>query len=70
MPIGVLLPLSQILAITMTANHFLLDALAGGVVALTGLGVAAALQRWAYPFLGKQAHKLPRPWKSAEAASG
>jgi hypothetical protein len=68
-PIGVLLPVSQILAITMTANHFLLDALAGGIVALAGLGIAAALQRWGYPFLGEQVRKLPRPWKTAEAAS-
>jgi len=39
-------------------------------VALAGLGVAAALRRWGYPFLGDQAKRLPRPWKPAEAASG
>jgi hypothetical protein len=71
-PIGVLLPISQIFAITMTANHFLLDAMVGGVVAMTGLGISAAMQRWGYPFLSEQARRLPRPGKTpeAEAASG
>ena len=69
-PIGVLLPASQVLAITLTANHFLLDAVAGGIVALAGLAIAAALQRWVYPFLGERVRKLPHPWKTAEAASG
>jgi hypothetical protein len=60
-PIGVLLPLSQVFAITMTANHFLLDAVAGGIVALAGLGLSAALQRWGYPWLSEHWRKLPWP---------
>ncbi len=47
--VGIALPILQVFSITMTANHFLLDAAAGGVVALAGIGVAVALQRWGYP---------------------
>ena len=72
-PIGVLLPLSQIFSITTTANHFLLDAAAGGVVAMMGLGVAFALRRWGYPWTGEQLRRLPWPavrrWASAEDAA-
>ncbi len=50
-PIGVGLPALQVFSITLTANHFFLDAAAGGVVALAGLGLALALQRWVYPAL-------------------
>lgn len=64
-PVGVFLPVSQIFAITMTANHFLLDAAAGGIVALAGLGLAATLQRWGYPFLAGQARRLP--WAGGQA---
>jgi len=67
--IGVFLPVSQIFAITMTANHFFLDAVAGGVVAMGGLGVAFALRRWAYPAIHAQLRRLP--WSNAaEMASG
>ena len=38
--IGVALPVLQVFSITLTANHFLLDAVAGGIVAVMGIGVA------------------------------
>jgi len=50
-PIGIALPLLQLFSITMTANHFFLDAAAGGAVAVAGVGVAWAFQRWLYPTL-------------------
>ncbi|TMG03367.1 MAG: phosphatase PAP2 family protein [Chloroflexi bacterium] len=59
--IGIMLPTLQVFAITMTANHFLLDAVAGGVVALLGIGVAVALQRWVYPVAGRWLRRLPLP---------
>ena len=59
--VGVALPTLQVFAITMTANHFLLDAVAGGVVALLGIGVAVALQRWVYPVAGRWLRRLPLP---------
>ncbi len=61
--IGVGLPLLQIVAITTTANHYLVDALAGGIVAMAGLGIALALKRWGYPWLVEQIRRLP--WPSA-----
>ena len=61
--IGVALPVLQIFAITTTANHYLIDAVAGGIVAIAGLGVALALRRWGYPWLVKRIRRLP--WPSA-----
>jgi hypothetical protein len=55
------LPVSQIFAITVTANHFFLDAVAGGIVAMGGLAIAYALQRWGYPWLQDQLRRLPWP---------
>jgi len=58
-PLGVALPVTQIFAIVLTANHFFLDAFAGMAVCLLGLLVAAALQRWAYAPLGRLGGRLP-----------
>lgn len=46
---GALLPWLQLAAIVFTANHYILDAFAGLVVALAGVAMALALQRWVYP---------------------
>jgi hypothetical protein len=62
-PIGVALPALQVFSITMTANHYLIDAVAGGIVALAGLGIALALQRYFYPWLADRVRQLP--WPSA-----
>jgi hypothetical protein len=62
--VGAFLPASQVFSITMTANHYFLDAAAGGLVALAGIGVALAIQRRVYPWLAEQAARLaarPRP---------
>ena len=61
--IGVALPVLQIFSITMTANHYLIDAVAGGIVAIAGLGLAYALKRRAYPWLAGRVRRLP--WPSA-----
>ena len=58
-PIGIALPLMQVFSITMTANHFFLDAMAGAVVAFMGVGLALAMQRWGYPALGRLLRRLP-----------
>ena len=44
--LAVLLPLSQTVAVVVTANHYLLDVVAVVVVAALALGVAIAWQRW------------------------
>jgi hypothetical protein len=46
--LAVLLPVGQLTSVLFTANHYVLDALAGLVVGLLGLLVAMALQRWGY----------------------
>ena len=43
--VAVLLPLTQTVAVVVTANHYLLDVLAGVVVAALALGAALAWQR-------------------------
>ncbi len=60
-PVAVTLPVLQVFSITLTANHFFLDAAAGGVVALLGLGVAFAVSRWVYPALTAWAKRLLSP---------
>jgi hypothetical protein len=65
-PLGIAMPVTQIFAIVVTANHYFLDALAGMGVALVGLAIAAALQRWAYAPLGRLARRLPWVVRSEE----
>ena len=62
LPIGVALPAMQVASITVTANHFFLDAMAGGAVCLMAIPVAWGLQRWGYPFLGRALARLPWPF--------
>lgn len=42
--LGVLLPTAMLISIVVTGNHFILDAIAGAVVALIGLMLAGTLQ--------------------------
>ena len=42
--VGVLLPLAMVAAVVLTANHYVIDAVIGAAVALTGLAVAERLQ--------------------------
>lgn len=42
---AVVMPLAMALAVVVTANHFVIDVLAGWLVVLVGLGVALALER-------------------------
>jgi hypothetical protein len=46
--LGVAMPVLQFTSILFTANHYILDAMAGLVVAVLGLLVAMALQEWGY----------------------
>ena len=48
---GLMMPVLQFTSILFTANHFILDALAGLGTALLGLLIAIALQEWGYPAL-------------------
>ena len=42
---GCLMPVAMLAAIVLTANHYIIDAVVGGAVALTGLAVAEAVHR-------------------------
>jgi len=61
LPVGVFLPLSQVAAITGTANHFFLDAVAGAAVSALGVPLALATKHWVYPRLGRALSYLPWP---------
>jgi hypothetical protein len=43
---GAVVPVLMFAAIVLTANHYIFDAIAGGAVALTGLGLALANLRY------------------------
>lgn len=62
--LAVLMPAGQFLSIVFTANHYVLDAMAGLVVGLMGLLVAIALQYWGYAAIQRlvarvTAHEAP-----------
>jgi membrane-associated phospholipid phosphatase len=44
--IGLVLPISMMLAVVATGNHFVLDVVAGVALALLGHAVALRLERW------------------------
>ncbi|MBI1885390.1 MAG: phosphatase PAP2 family protein [Chloroflexi bacterium] len=60
-PIGVALPVMQVFAVAITANHFFLDVIAGAAASLMGIPVALAVNRWVYPRLRKIVERLPWP---------
>ncbi len=43
--LGALMPVAMALAVVMTANHYVLDVIVGGAVALTGLAIASTRSR-------------------------
>ncbi len=61
LPVAIVLPILQVFSITLTANHFFLDAMVGGVVALAGIAVALVLSRLVYPWAGAQMRRSRIP---------
>ena len=55
---GALMPVAMGLAVVVTANHYVIDVIVGGIVAMSGLGIAVLLRR---------AHERRTPRSSAEA---
>ena len=43
--LGIVWPLAMFFAVVMTGNHFILDAVAGAVVSVAGLGIAYAVHQ-------------------------
>jgi hypothetical protein len=58
--LALLLPWAQLAAIVFTANHYIIDAFAGLVVCLVGTVLAWGMQRWAYPWLQREAGRRRR----------
>ena len=58
--LAVFMPIGQFSAIIFTANHYILDGIAGLAVVPLGLLAALALQRWVYPAVRRLAGTVPR----------
>ncbi|MGB4861949.1 MAG: phosphatase PAP2 family protein [Tepidiformaceae bacterium] len=55
-------PAAMFLAVVMTGNHFILDAVAGAVVSFAGLGIALLLARYlSWPSLDTEEPPTPEP---------
>ncbi|MDP9183537.1 MAG: phosphatase PAP2 family protein [Actinomycetota bacterium] len=59
--IGCLMPLLMGAAVVLTANHYLIDGIAGAALALVGLGVAVWYERSGEQLAAKQLARLPLP---------
>jgi type IV secretory pathway VirB6-like protein len=68
--LAVFLPIAQFAAILFTANHYIMDAMAGVVVALMGLLIAIALQRWGYAGFQKLVNRLAPPLARPSSPAG
>jgi hypothetical protein len=68
---GVIVPFLMLSAIVLTANHYIFDAMAGGVVALAGLAGAIALRAYG-PRIAQvawsRARRISHPAEAAQAA--
>ncbi|HUR13426.1 MAG TPA: phosphatase PAP2 family protein [Mycobacteriales bacterium] len=59
--IGCVMPVLMALAVVLTANHYLLDGVAGAALALVGLGVAVWYERAGSRIASEQLARLPHP---------
>jgi len=46
---GIAWPVAMFFAVVMTGNHFILDAVLGGIVSFAGFGIALLIERWWRP---------------------
>jgi membrane-associated phospholipid phosphatase len=60
--IGVMLPIAMFFAIVLTANHWILDAVAGAIVALAGLAIAYRITKPGDPNEPTPAQRIARAW--------
>jgi hypothetical protein len=65
--LGVAMPVLMGLAVVVTANHYVVDVLAGGAVALTSLAAASVLDRRRRAPAGRPLVPRP-PWSTARSA--
>jgi hypothetical protein len=67
--IGCLMPVLMALAVVLTANHYLIDGIAGAALALLGLAVAVWYERTGTRIAARQLARLPHPRSSADDRS-
>jgi hypothetical protein len=65
--LGLAMPILMFLSVVVTGNHFILDALVGGIVSLIGLAFAAVLHRWGHSL--RQAFVTKISFQSSNTAS-
>jgi len=68
--LAAMLPVAQFFAVVTTGNHYILDAPIGIVVALLGLTLAIALQKWGYSALGRLLGLSPGQGTGPKPAAG
>jgi hypothetical protein len=69
--VGALMPLAMVAAVVLTANHYLLDVIAGAAVALTGLALAVSYERFrAHRARPSRVIELPEPRRSDDDMVG
>ena len=64
--IGRLMPVLMAIAVVLTANHYLVDGIAGAALALVGLAVAIWYERHGEQIAATQLARLPHPWMTAD----
>jgi hypothetical protein len=57
---GVAWPVAMFFSIVLTANHWIVDAIAGGIVSFAGLGVAVVIERRIWPAIHTRWEQLAR----------
>jgi hypothetical protein len=58
---GIAWPVAMLFAVVLTANHWIVDAVGGGVVSFAGLGVAIIIDRSVWPAVLRRWHALAEP---------
>ncbi len=66
---GAIVPVLMFAAIVLTANHYIFDAIAGGAVALTGLGLAMAMRSYGATIRDRISYGFQSPYQRALPSS-
>lgn len=66
--LGALWPIAMFFSVVMTGNHFIVDAVAGGIVSFAGLGIAWLIERYRPAAQAWMERKLERPERASAPA--
>lgn len=58
---GIAWPVAMLFAVVLTANHWIIDAVAGGAVSFAGLAVAIGIDRYVWPGLQRRWNAMAEP---------